>query len=305
VGLEKRSRARLRFFQSSRHARPVTPVRLRGWRAAVASGVCFMPFAIGFVLPGVVILGHALENAQQWWDPELLRALKNTVVVGGIAAIGTVVAALVLTYGVRLSGQKLPRVVLPLTTIGYAAPGAVLGVGLLIPMSAFDNFQADLVLSLTGRDPGLLLTGTAFAIIYAYGVRFFAVAQGAMDAALGRIPPSLPMAARSLGQTHSGVLRKVTLPMIRGSVATALLLVFVDCVKELPATLLLRPFNFNTLSTRVYEKASLEQIGQAAPAAVLVSLVGLCAVLLLARTNPATKVLRPRQKDHKPRAVPL
>jgi len=186
---------------------------------------------------------------------------------------------------VRLTRSRGPSSLLPLTTIGYAAPGAVLGVGLLYPMSAADHMLADLIESATGHDIGLVMTGSAFAIIYAYAVRFFAIAQGAVDSAFGRVSPSLPMAARSLGQTAGGTLRRVYLPLIRGSIGTALLLVFVDCSKELPATLLLRPFNFNTLATRVYEKASLEQIGNASPAAILVISVGLCAVLLLAHTN--------------------
>ena len=141
------------------------------------------------------------------------------------------------------------------------------------------------MLAITGYDPGLLLTGTSVAMIYAFGVRFFAIAQNAADSAMGRVSPSLPMAARSLGRTAGGALREVYVPLIRGSVGTALLLVFVDSVKELPATLLLRPFNYNTLATRVYEKASLEQIGEAAPAAILVILVGLVAVAFMARAN--------------------
>jgi len=169
--------------------------------------------------------------------------------------------------------------------VGYAAPGAVLGVGILIPLAALDNTIADAVYNLTGWDPGLVLTGTAFAVVYAYAVRFFAIAQGAAESAMDRVSPSLPMAARSLGRTAGGALRAVYVPLIRGSVGTALLLVFVDSVKELPATLLLRPFNYNTLSTRVYEKASLEQIGQAAPAALLVIAVGLAAVALAARAS--------------------
>ncbi len=305
VALEKRNRARQRFFQSPRHTRPVSQTQLVGWKGWAVFGLCFIPFAAGFLLPGLVIGSHALDNAGEWLEPGLLLALRNTVLVGGAAAIVTLIAALILTSGARLSAQTLPRKILPITTIGYAAPGAVLGVGILIPMSAFDHLQADVVLALTGHDPGLLFTGTAIAIVYAYCVRFFAVAQGAIDSALGRIPPTLYYAARSLGQNNTGVMARVTLPMIRRSVATALLLVFVDCVKELPATLLLRPFNFNTLSTRVYEKASLEQIGQAAPAAILVSLVGLGAVLIMARTNPAMKVLRRAEKRPKPRGVPL
>jgi iron(III) transport system permease protein len=175
--------------------------------------------------------------------------------------------------------------VLPATALGYAAPGAVLALGVLIPLATLDHWLADTVLAISGWDPGLMLTGTAAAIVLAYVVRFFGVAQGAVDTAFGRVPPNLALAARSLGQTRGGVLRQVQLPLMRGSVATALLIVFVDCVKELPATLLLRPFNFNTLSTRVFELASLERLGQAAPAALLVMAVGLVAVLALARAN--------------------
>jgi iron(III) transport system permease protein len=148
-----------------------------------------------------------------------------------------------------------------------------------------DNALADFIEWLTGFDVGLLMTGTGFAIVFAYFVRFFAIAQGAAEGAIARIPPSLPMAARSLGRTAGGTLKSVFVPLIRGSVGTALLLVFVDCVKELPATLLLRPFNFNTLSTLVYEQASLENIGEASPAALLVIGVGILAVLWLARSN--------------------
>ncbi len=172
-----------------------------------------------------------------------------------------------------------------MTTIGYAAPGAVLGVGILIPLAQIDHVIADTIQGTFGVDPGLVLTGSAFAIVYAYAVRFFAIAQGAADAAMGRVSPSLPMAARALGRSAAGTLRSVYVPLIRGSVGTALLLVFVDCVKELPATLLLRPFDWNTLATRTYEQASLERIGHAAPSALAVVAVSLAAVLLLARAN--------------------
>ena len=285
VGIEKASRSKSRFYQTARHQRPVMPIRLRGAAGWLATALCVVPFAVGFVLPVGVILSHALANAEGWLAPGLVGALINTLTVGGIAAVITVVVALFLVYGVKLTASKWPRRVLPVSTIGYAAPGAVLGVGILIPLAALDNTLADGVLALTGWDPGLILTGTAFAVIYAYVVRFFAIAQGAADAALDRVSPSLPMAARSLGRSAGGALRSVYLPLIRGSVGTALLLVFVDCVKELPATLLLRPFNYNTLATRVYEKASLEQIGEAAPAAMLVILVGLAAVALMARAS--------------------
>ncbi|MBK5934485.1 iron(III) transport system permease protein [Rhodovulum imhoffii] len=284
AALEKVSRKNLRFHNLARQHRPIQPVWVAGLRGWAMTVLCALPVLLGFVLPVGVIASHAL-SAEGWLDPGLAQALWNTLMVGGLAAAGTVTAALFLVYGVRLTGRTLPKLLLPVTTIGYAAPGAVLGVGLLIPMAAADNALANGMERLFGYDPGLLMTGSAFAIIFAYGVRFFAIGQGAADAAMGRITPSLPMAARSLGRTARGTLTSVYLPLIRPSVGTALLLVFVDCVKELPATLLLRPFNFNTLATRVYEKASLENLGDAAPAALLVSAVGLVAVGLLARAN--------------------
>lgn len=285
VGLEKTSRRRNRYHNAARNPRPIVPEHLTGWRAGMASLLCLLPFAVGFVLPAGVILVHAIDNAGIWRDPALYAALGNTVFVGGAAGVLCVLGGLFMVYGVRLTGRRLPQYLLPVTTVGYAAPGAVLAVGILIPLAALDHLLADGVLAISGWDPGLMLTGSAAALVYAYCVRFFAIAQGAADAALGRISPSLPMAARSLGRGAGGVLRDVHAPLIKGSVATALLLVFVDCVKELPATLLLRPFNFNTLATRVYEQASLENLEQAAPAATLVILVGLVAVIALARSN--------------------
>jgi iron(III) transport system permease protein len=285
LALERISRRNARYHRLSRASRPVEPTVLPGARGLLATGLCAVPFGLGFVLPVAVMAGHALRNPQAWVSPGLGQALLNTLTVGGAAAALTVAAALFLVYGVQLSGRALPRMVLPVTTLGYAAPGAVLAVGLLVPLAALDHRLADGVLALTGHDPGLLLTGTAAAIVLAYVVRFFAIAQGAVDAAFGRISPNLPLAARSLGRGAGGTLRSIYLPLMRGSVATALLVVFVDCVKELPATLLLRPFNFNTLATRTHEQASLERLGEAAPAALLVMLVGLAAVVLLARAN--------------------
>lgn len=287
VGLERAGRRNARFHRPSRAVRPVEPVLLTGGKAWLATLACVFPFSLGFVLPVSVMVWHAAATPEVWGAPGLMQALGNTLFAGGIAASLTVGAALALVYGLRLAGRGMAKVVLPLTTLGYAAPGAVLAVGLLIPLAALDNRVADGILALTGWDPGLIMTGTSGAIILAYCVRFFGIAQGAVDAAFGRVSPSLPLAARSLGKTAGGALRAVYMPLMRGSVASALLVVFVDCVKELPATLLLRPFNFNTLATRVYELASLEKLAEAAPAALMVMAVGLVAVALLARANKA------------------
>jgi len=285
VVLEKVSRRRARVHQGARGVRPVTPEVLGPLRGWLTFGLCMVPFSLGFLLPVGVMGWHGLGPRADWLDPRLLEALGNTVAVGGAAAALTVAAGVFMVYSVRLSGHALPRLLLPVTTIGYAAPGAVLGVGVLLPLAALDHWMADGVLALTGWDPGLVLTGSAAALVFAYMVRFFAIGQGAADAALGRVSPNLPLAARSLGRSARGVLWSVYLPLMRASVGTALLLVFVDCVKELPATLLLRPFNFDTLSTRVYEEASLEHLPQAAPPALMICAVGLAAVALLARAN--------------------
>ena len=281
--IERLGRRRARFHASARQMRPVVPQALQGWRGWLAFSLCFTPFAIGFLLPVAVMADHALRKPEAWIEPGLGKALLNTLTVGGSAAFLTVSAAVFFVYGLRMAGRGLPRWILPVTALGYAAPGAVLALGLLVPLAALDHRVADAILALTGHDPGLLLTGTSAAIVLAYIVRFFGIAQGAMDAAFGRISPNLPLAAQALGRPSGAVLREVYLPLMRGSVGMALLIVFVDCVKELPATLLLRPFNFNTLATRTQELASLEKLGEAAPAALLVMTVGLVAVALMAR----------------------
>lgn len=285
LGVERFSRRRARFHRPSRAVRPIEPQPLQGAGAALATALCLLPLVMGFVLPVGVMLSHALDRPEAWFASGLLQALRNTLTVGGLAAVLTVGAAVFLVYGVRLSHRSLPARLMPVTAVGYAAPGAVLAVGILIPLAALDHRVADAVLALTGHDPGLILTGTAAALVLAYVVRFFAIAQGAVDTAFGRVSPSLPLAARSLGRGAGGALQAVYLPLMRGSVLTALLVVFVDCVKELPATLLLRPFNYETLATRVHEQASAERLTEAAPAALLVIAVGLCAVAVLAHAN--------------------
>lgn len=284
VVLEKVSRRKSKFFTSVRGQRPVSRSALTRGQGVVAFVVCLVPVLVGFVLPVSVLSSHVFD-ASEWFQPGLRKALWHTVTVAGGASVLTVLGGIFMVYGVRLSRRKLPKLLMPVTAIGYAAPGAVLGLGILVPLAALDNRVADGVLAITGYDPGLMLTGTAGVLVMAYVVRFFAIAQGAADAAFGRVSPSLPMAARSLGQTAGGALRRVYMPLMRASIGSALLLVFVDAVKELPATLLLRPFGYDTLATRVHAKASLENISEAAPAALMITLVGLVAVILLARAH--------------------
>jgi iron(III) transport system permease protein len=285
VSLEKLSRRRMQFFNMSSKQKKVAKRRAHGAVNILAFLCCFVPVLLGFVVPLVVLAEHSMSSPHLFLDKALIDATWNTVFTGTIAAAFTVFLSIFMVFGMKSMKGKLPKITMPVTTIGYAVPGAVLGVGILIPLAALDNAMADAIYFVTDIDLGLIFTGTSFAIILAYIVRFFAIGQGATEAALGRISPNLEHAARSLGKNRASILNKIYLPIIKGSLGSAMLLVFVDCVKELPATLLLRPFNFDTLSTRVHEQASLEDLANAAPAAIYISLVGLCAVVLLARTN--------------------
>ncbi len=289
--VERQGRRNARFFRPARSDRPVVPKPLSGLAAVLALGLCAVPVGLGFVLPVAVMGWHALKRPEVWLDPDLAAALGNTLLVGSLAALVTVAAAFLAAFALRRLHRGIVRVLVPVSMLGYAAPGAVLAVGVLIPLAVLDHFLADVILLATGVDPGLLLTGTAFALIVAYSMRFFGIAQSALDAAFGRIPPTLSMAARSRGRSEGEVIAAVHVPLMRGSVVTTLLVVFVECVKELPATLLLRPFNFSTLSTRTYELASLERLGEAAPAALVVILVGMLAVLALLRAEARARNL--------------
>ena len=283
--LERAGRKQSKFHQFSKSIRPPIRERLSRKAGFAALVLCCLMIGIGFLMPFSIMLSHALKNPGLWLRSDLWLATFTTIWVGTIAAILTVLGGVILIYAVRLSRVKWARFLLPVTAIGYAAPGAVIGLGILIPMAAFDNMIADQIEAFTGIDIGLLITGTATAVIFAYCVRFFAIAFAAIDGALGRITPGMSMASRSLGQTAGGTLKRVHYPLIRGSLLMAGLLIFVDSSKELPATLLLRPFGFDTLATHIYGYASLEDINGASPGSIVVILVSLLAVIIVSKTS--------------------
>ncbi len=285
VVLEKYSRRNIRFHQLTKQKRaphaevfsPATPT--------VAVIVCLVPIVFGFLMPVAIIGSHALDRVELWSSPKLWSAALTTIWVAAFAAVITITAGVVLVYGARMSRSRLTRMLIPVTTVGYAAPGAVLALGIIVPVAAFENQLADMWQRVWGYDPGLFFTGTSAAVIFAYSVRFFAISFGAVDAAFGRVTPNMGMASRSLGKGAFATLLLVHLPMVRGSLLIAALLIFVDSAKELPATLLLRPFGFNTLATHVYDFASLEDIERAAPGALVVILVSIVAVAIVARST--------------------
>lgn len=283
--IERLSRRNMAHHQSGRPRASAPQEHLRGW--AVPAAFCFLAFPVvfGFFMPVAILADHAANEAAVWSDTRLIGAVWRSALVGGAASVITLGLALILVYAVQLSPSKLPRRLVPITCMGYTAPGAVLGIGILIPMAAVDHFMADSVFSLFGVEIGLLVTGTAGAVIFAYCVRFFVLAYGALDAGFGRLSPNLGLAGRSLGLGPGAVLARIHMPMLKTSFLTAALLIFVDCIKELPATLLLRPFGFETLATHVYSFASREDIGGASVGALLIIMVSGLAVLILARAS--------------------
>ena len=281
VLIERMSRRRVQVFSNA--VRPIARYRLTGMANIMATGFCACVVFLGFILPFGIIANYALQRGD-WGSARLWIAAFTSIWTAVVAVIAIVCLALILIFALRLSRSVLPRLLAPISTIGYAAPGAILGLGILIAFAWFDHAVADVVFWLFRLDIGLLLTGSAAGVICAYVIRFFALASGGLDAGFGRIAPSLGLVARSLGATPGRVLRRVHMPMMRTTILSISALIFVDCIKELPATLLLRPFGYHNLATHVYDFASLEDIRGASVGAVLIILTSIGAVALLARS---------------------
>ncbi|MEK9660311.1 MAG: iron ABC transporter permease, partial [Alphaproteobacteria bacterium] len=283
IGLERASRRRQRHFATTTRTRPHPGYTLSGWRALGATVACLVPVAVGFAIPAGILLDYAIRYFAESWNGAFLQHAANSIALSASAAITAVAVALFNCYGRRVAGGLPLTAASRLAGTGYAVPGTVLAIGVIVPLAAFDNGVDALMREWFGVSTGLILSGTVFAVIFAYVVRFLAVALGAVEASLGRVRPTMDMAARSLGATPSRILRRVHLPLIRGSMLAAATIVFVDCMKELPATLILRPFNFDTLATQVYQSASTEQLEFSGLAALTIVAAGIVPVILLSR----------------------
>ncbi len=285
--IEHRARGRARFFTPTASQRPAPRTPLDGSVRIGAVALCTTTVALGFVVP-VLLLVRLLVPA--WSTLDWARYgdwVANTLLIGALAA-GIVLAAVVaLAYAARSVTQgtagALVRVAIRLMSLGYAVPGAVIAVGILIPLAVFDNRLNEALKALLGAGPGLLLTGSVFALLYGYLVRYFAVGYQSVEAGLARITPTMDASARSLGSSPFDVFVRVHLPILTPSVLAAALLVFVDVMKELPATLVLRPFNFDTLAVIAYQMASDERLGEAALPALTIVAAGVLPVALLSR----------------------
>ena len=283
--VEKIGRKGARFNKSGRQVARIHPQIPQIGIAYVSLAFCVLPILLGFAVPLFVLIEPTLTGGAFWGGISLWSAALHSLLLGGVSSILVVTLAGIMVVGFQGRQQRWRRHAITSTTLGYAFPGAVLGLGILLPLAAFDNWFADRVLEVFGLDPGLLLTGSAAALVIAYSVRFFAIGVGAAEAGLSSISSNIPAAARSLGAGKKKLVWRIYQPLMRGSLGSALVLVFVDSLKELPATLLLRPFNFETLSTHIYGQASLENFNGAAPGALLIVFFSLGAIILLAKAN--------------------
>ncbi len=279
--LEQWSRRQARYHHTSTRYSALTRSKLRGWKAAAALLYCLLPVTIGFLIPLIQLCIWSVQT----WDlidkSAFLTLFLNSIKLASITAVIGLSLALLIVYGKRIYPSALVRSGFRVLSLGYAIPGTVIAIGVLIPLAWFDNTLDTLMRERFGIVTGLLLSGTLFAVVFAYLVRFLPVAMNTLDAGMGKIKTSMDDAGRSMGLNSLQVLRRIHLPMLKGSLLTASLLLFVDVLKELPATLILRPFNFNTLAIRTYELANQERLAEAASSALMIVLAGILPVILI------------------------
>ncbi len=294
VALERISRKGRRFHDTTRRGRPpLTPTSLTGPSKIVASIWCALPVLLGFVLPALVLARYAIEFYAKTLDADYLDFVINSVFLAAWAALLTTAIGVALAYGVRLSSSRPVKSLAEFATIGYAIPGAVLAVGIVAPLGHIDRALDFIATQIFGMSSvGLLLSGTVVSLIVGYTVRFMALGYRTMDAGLARITPAIEGAARTLGASPSRSFAEVHFPLLRPSVSTAALLVFVDTMKELPLTLILRPFNYETLATFVYRYASDELLEECALGALTIVAAGIVPVILMSRAVASMRNIR-------------
>ncbi len=288
--VERGSRKRAQYHHTSNRYSALPQYQLSGYRALLAFAACFVPLLLGFLLPAFQLGLWALDTYESMVDKSFIELTTNTILLALSAAIIAVVLALFLVYGKRLFRCNSVATSIRVVAIGYAIPGTVVAVGVIIPFAWFDNNLDAFLREHFGISSGLLLSGSLFAVMFAYMVRFLAISVQSVEAGLGKIKLSMDEAARTLSHTPVEVLMRVHLPLMKGTVLTAFLIVFVDVMKELPATLILRPFNFNTLAVRAYELAVDERLADSSTAALMIVVVGLVPVILLSHSIGASRV---------------
>lgn len=281
--VERSTRGKARYHQAGKQHASMPPADLKGWRAFGAWVLCALPVCFGFVLPVIILFNMGLQSEQDLLSRRYIAFLQNSLTLATLAALLTVLAAICLGFYQRLRPGRRSAAAAYMSRLGYAVPGGVIAVGLMVPFAAFDNALDAWMRANFEIRTGLLISGSIWLLIGAYMVRFLAAALGAYESGQSTVHANMDSAARSLGQGPLGMLRRVHLPMLTPSLLTALLIVFVDVMKELPATLIMRPFNYDTLAVQAYRLASDERLeGAAVPSLVIVA-VGLLPVILICR----------------------
>lgn len=309
--VERISRKQSRYHHAGRAQQGSRAMKLKGFKAFAAFTACFLPVLFGFLLPALQLLVWSYDRLDTWLDPNFWNLIGNSLTLAALAAFITVIFALWLCYGKRVAGKrtiagngatiaKITRGSVAFASLGYAIPGVVIAVGVLVPLTWLDHRIISFSESVFGVNPGLLLSGTIIALLFAYLVRFLSISIQTVDSGLSQISHAMDESGRILGLKSKEVLTRIHFPLLRTSLLTAGILVFVDVLKELPATLVLRPFNFNTLAVRAYEMAGDERLADAGPAALMIVLAGLIPVILLSRAMNRRQQQEARALDPRP-----
>jgi len=298
AALERWARRKQRYATDARRSRQLTPQKVSTFKGFLLLAAGLSPVFLGFGAPAIYLTTEAWKRYRfAGLSPRFIDEAFNTIAIAGLATLATILLGLAVAYAARVRPGRLSAVLLRLSMMGYAAPGTVVAIGVLIVLAGLDRFVDRAALDWFGVSTGLLFMGSGAALVYALIVRFLAISAGGIEAGLSRIPPSLDHASRTLGQSAAGTFRHVHLPLSRAAISAAAMLVFVDCVKELPATLLLRPLNVETFATHLYGEAARGTYEEASIAALAIVAISILPVVLLSRigrpsSNPGHDIAR-------------
>ncbi len=282
--LEKRSRRQARFHHTSNRYSSLMQQQLNKGSGLCALVSCVTPVLLGFIIPLLFLINLALDTYSEVLGKDFYLLLFNSLLLAFATAILALLIALFMAYSNRNSASSINRFMVRFVSMGYAIPGTVIAVGVLIPFAWFDNTLDAFLTEYFNISSGLLISGTVVILIFAYLTRFLAVSINTVEAGLIKIKPSMDEVAKTIGMSPISIIKRIHMPMMRGSLLTALLLVFIDVLKELPVTLILRPFNFNTLAVRTYELANEERLADAAVPALAIVLAGVIPVIMISNS---------------------
>ncbi len=295
VALERWARRKQRYSNDARRSHGLTPRKVPRSTGLMFLAIGLVPILLGFVAPAIYLTSEAWKRYRfAGISPRLIDEAFNTVAIATLATVAALILGLVIAYAARLRPGRASQALMRLSGMGYAAPGTVVAIGVLILLAGLDRFIDQAALNWLGISTGLLFMGSGAAVVYALTVRFLAISAGGIEAGFARIPQSLDQAARTLGRSAGSTFRSVHLPMSKAAIAAAAMLVFVDCIKELPATLLLRPLNVETFATHLYGEAARGTYEEASIAALAIVAISILPVILLSRigrvdSNPAAE----------------